>query len=264
MKETMKKVWNVITTILTVLAVTVAVIAVFSVVTINRNDRSLFGFRFFICLSDSMKATDFAAGDLVVSKNTDPSEIKEGDIISYVSVDPESNGQIITHKVKKVEEDQGLYFFTTYGTTTGVEDRTRVQGVNVLGKYVFHIPKVGYFFDFLKTTPGYICCIFIPFAFLIVLNIVNTVKSFRAYKKDEMDKLVNERKALADQKAETERMMRELEQLKGMAVEKTETAPDKVADATEDDTAEAEKKPAEAEKEPEEEAEEKVEETKES
>ncbi len=226
MKETMKKIWNVITTILTVLAVTVAVIAVVSVVTINRNDRSLLGFRFFICLSDSMKATDFAAGDLVVSRSVDPSEIKEGDIISFVSTDPSSNGQIITHKVKAVEESNGLYLFTTYGTTTGVEDPSRVQGVNVLGKYVFHIPKVGYFFDFLKTTPGYVCCIFIPFAFLIILNLVNTIKSFRAYKKDEMDKLVEERKALEDQKAETERMMKELEQLKGMVADGLDSTPE--------------------------------------
>ena len=226
MKETMRNVWNVITTILTVLAVCVAVIAVFSVVTINRNDRNFLGFRFFICLSDSMKATDFAAGDLVISKETELSDIREGDIISFVSTDPESNGQIITHKVKKVEEDNGLYFFTTYGTTTGTEDRTKVQGVNVLGRYVLHIPKVGYFFDFLKTTPGYICCIFIPFAFLIILNITNTVKIFREYKQDELDKLAEERKALEDQRAEAERMMKELREARDGMSGGRSTGPD--------------------------------------
>ena len=223
MKDTFRKTWNVISTILTVLAVCVAVIAVISVVTINRNDRSIFGVRFFICLSDSMKATDFAAGDLVISKSTDPSQLREGDIISFVSTDPETNGQIITHKIKAVEEDNGLYFFTTYGTTTGTEDRTKVEGANVLGKYIFHIPKVGYFFDFLKTTPGYICCIFIPFAFLIILNIVKTVRIFREYRQDEMDKLTSERKALEDQRAEAERILKELKELKGDIKTTTDT-----------------------------------------
>ena len=40
----------------------------------------------------------------------------------------------------------------------------------VLDKYETNIPKVGRFFMFLKTTPGYIVCILIPFLLLILLQ----------------------------------------------------------------------------------------------
>ncbi len=39
--------------------------------TFDRADRSLFGYKAFIVLSDSMSATDFSAGDLVLSKAND-------------------------------------------------------------------------------------------------------------------------------------------------------------------------------------------------
>ena len=68
----MKKAWKVISTALVWLMVAVSVsmmiFTIVSVNTFNRNDRNLFGLRFYIVLSDSMSATDFDAGDLVVVK----------------------------------------------------------------------------------------------------------------------------------------------------------------------------------------------------
>ena len=68
----MKKMWKVLSTIMVWLVVAVAVFmmvfTIISVNTFNRNDRDIFGLRFYIVLSDSMSATDFDAGDLVVVK----------------------------------------------------------------------------------------------------------------------------------------------------------------------------------------------------
>ena len=75
--ETVKKV---ITIIVTILAICMALFTIVSVNTFDRKDRSIFGYKGFIVLSDSMAATDFSAGDLVVSKEVPASEIKEGDI----------------------------------------------------------------------------------------------------------------------------------------------------------------------------------------
>ena len=41
------------------------------------------------------------------------------------------------------------------------------------------------FFNFLKTTPGYLLCIFLPFALLILSQAVQTVRLFRAYRREQ-------------------------------------------------------------------------------
>ena len=92
-----------------------------------REERSLLGLRAMIVRSDSMSATDFAAGDLILSVAVDPEEIREGDVITFRSPDPEQGGATVTHKVRTVLVDaNGKRSFVTYGTTTGEADRLPV------------------------------------------------------------------------------------------------------------------------------------------
>jgi len=139
------------------LAACMMIFTIVSVSTFDRADRNLFGYKAFIVLSDSMKATDFDAGDLVLVKEVDCSTLKEGDIISYTSQNTSNYGETVTHKIRKLTTDaNGEPGFVTYGTTTDTDDETIVTYPYVLGKYQSHIPKIGTFFQFLKTTPGYI------------------------------------------------------------------------------------------------------------
>ena len=127
----MKKAWKIISTALVWIVVIIAVfMVVFTIVSVNtfdRNDRNLFGLRFYIVNSDSMAATDFDAGDLIFAKEVDASTLQEGDIISFISQDSESYGETITHKIRRLTTDaQGNPGFVTYGTTTDTDDRTVV------------------------------------------------------------------------------------------------------------------------------------------
>lgn len=206
---------NVFTWLLVAAAVCMMVFTVVSVTTFDRNDRDLFGYKAFICRSDSMKATDFAAGDLVFVKEVSPATIKEGDIISYRSEDPDTFGETFTHKVRSlITDENGQPCFITYGTTTGVDDELPVKYTQFQGIYKFDIPKLGTFFTFLKTTPGYFICIFLPFMLLILLQGLNTVKLFRKYKKEQMDEMTAEREKLEEERKQTAEMMKELQALK--------------------------------------------------
>ena len=206
---------NVFTWLLVVAAVCMMVFTVVSVTTFDRNDRDLFGFKAFICRSDSMKATDFAAGDLVFVKEVSPATIKEGDIISYRSEDPNTFGETFTHKVRSlITDENGQPCFITYGTTTGVDDELPVKYTQFQGIYKFDIPKLGTFFSFLKTTPGYFICIFLPFMLLILMQGLNTVKLFRKYKKEQMEEMTAEREKLEEERKQTAEMMKELQALK--------------------------------------------------
>ena len=193
------------------LAVFMMIFTIVSVSTFDRADRNLFGYKAFIVLSDSMSKTDFNAGDLVLVKAVDPSTLKEGDIIAYTSQNTSNYGETVTHKIRKLTTDaNGEPGFVTYGTTTDTDDETVVTYPYVLGKYQGRIPKVGTFFQFLKSTPGYIVCILIPFLLLILLEGIRCIRLFRIYKAEQQAELQAERDKIEADRAETQRMMQEL------------------------------------------------------
>ena len=215
----MKKALSIIKTtfvwLMVLLAVTMMIFTVISCTTFNRNDRSLFGFKMYIVNSDSMAATDFDAGDLVLVKKIDPSKLKEGDIITFMSQDTNSFGETVTHKIRKLTTDaEGNPGFVTYGTTTGVDDETIVTYPYVLGQYQRHIPGIGTFFNFLKTTPGYFVCIFTPFMLIILYEGVKFFNLFRRYKKEQMEEMQAERDKIEAEKIENAKMLEELRALK--------------------------------------------------
>ena len=225
----MKKALNIIKTTLVWLVVALAVFmmifTVISVTTFNRNDRDLFGFKAYIVNTDSMAKTDFKAGDLIFVKEVDPNTLKEGDIITYLSQNTDSFGETITHKIRKKTTDaEGNPGFITYGTTTGVDDDTIVTFPYILGKYTTHLPKVGTFFNFLKTTPGYFVCIFVPFMLLIIYQGVNFFRLFRRYKKEQMDEMKAERDKIEAERLENAKMLSELQALKAQLEGKTTPA----------------------------------------
>lgn len=202
---------NIVVWLFVAIAVLMMVFTIISVATFDRTDRSLFGMKAFIVLSDSMSKTDFSAGDLVFVKEVDPATLAEGDIISYISQNTANYGETVTHKIRRVTTDaKGNPGFVTYGTTTDTDDEIIVTYPFVIGKYKGHIPKIGRFFQFLKTTPGYIVCILIPFLVLILFEGAQCIRLFRKYKAEQQAALNAEREKLEADKAETARMLEEL------------------------------------------------------
>ena len=233
----MKKAMNILKTtfvwLMVLLAVSMMIFTVVSVTTFNRNDRDLFGFKMYIVNSDSMSRTDFNAGDLILVKEVDPNTLKEGDIITFMSQDTDHFGETVTHKIRRLTTDaEGNPGFVTYGTTTDVDDETIVTFPYILGKYEGHIPALGTFFNFLKTTPGYFVCIFIPFMLIIIYEGVKFFNLFRRYKKEQMEEMQAERDKIEAERAENAKMLEELKALKaqlegGQApAAKAETEPD--------------------------------------
>lgn len=237
MKKALHIIKNIFVWLIVILAVCMMIFTIVSVNTFDRTERDIFGYKVFVVRSDSMSATDFGAGDLVLIKEVDPSALKEGDIISYQSTGEENYGEVVTHKIREITKDEnGEPAFITYGTTTNQNDEIMVTYSSVLGKYEFSIPGVGKFFQFLKTVPGYIICIFLPFLILILMQGMNSIMLFKQYKKEQLAEmeaerekqraeLAEERQRLEKQQAESQRMMEELMKLKEeMAGQKSPTS----------------------------------------
>ena len=220
MTERLKIISSILVWTLVIVTVGVMIFTIISVNTFDKSDRSVFGYKFFIVRSDSMSATDFKAGDIVFVKETDPATLKVGDVIAFVSQDPNNLGNTVTHKIReKTTDAEGTPAFVTYGTTTDTNDETLVTYQYVLGKYTGKIPSVGSFFQFLKTTRGYVLCIFVPFVLLVAYEAFNCVLLFRKYKKEQNDKLEKERKQSAEMQKEIEELRSQLAAKNGQGSE---------------------------------------------
>lgn len=215
----MSKIFEIVKTVLgwmlVAFAVGMMIFTIISVNTFNQNDRNIFGYKAFIVRTDSMSKTDFDAGDLILVREVDPHTLEEGDIISFISTNPDSYGETVTHKIRRRTVDaEGEPAFVTYGTTTDTDDPTLVSYSFVVGKYQTNIPKLGSFFMFLKEPQGYLMFIFVPFLALILYQGVNTIMLFRRYKKEQMEDLEREKARIAAERAQAEQMKRELEALR--------------------------------------------------
>ena len=199
MNESAKKVFNVVlkvvTWILIAFTVLIMLFTIITVSTVDKNEREIFGYRFYIVRTPSMSLSEENAhmdvhidpGDIVIAKVvSDPKALQAGDIITFISFNEETYGKPVTHMIRQRDysEDGEFLGYTTYGTNTNSNDFVMVEPKYVLGSYAGKLPQVGYFFLYLKTTPGYITFILAPFALLILCNGVNIVRLFKQYKKE--------------------------------------------------------------------------------
>ena len=192
MKKRLEAVRNILSWTLTAAAAVMIIFTIVSLTAADREDRSIFGFRAFIALSDSMSATDFDAGDLVLVKEVDPATLKEGDIIAYISRSNASDGETTTHKIRRLTVDEdGKPGFITYGTTTDTDDEGIVTYGDVLGVYRGHIPKVGRFLAFIKTTGGFITCILVPLFLIVLSQGISCIRLLRTYRQEKAEEKVN-------------------------------------------------------------------------
>ena len=217
-----RKVWKIASRVLTwiLIGITIAMLA-FTILTLimGKGNTSLFGFRAYTVLSNSMAENNditFDAGDMIISKEVDPSTLVEGDIISFVCMDPNNDayGEVITHKIKTKYVSDGVPYFTTYGTTTGTEDAQPVAYNFVMGVYKFKIPQLGNFVQWMKTPLGYVLVVGIPFLILIGFQLVACIRAWRAYKATKDGEANAEREQLAAERAETLQMMEELQRMR--------------------------------------------------
>ena len=253
--ENTKKIFNialkVFTWLLVAFTVFMMIFTVVTVSTVNKNERSIFGFKFYIVTSNSMSPSEknkdmdvhFSAGDIVIIKNVqDPTAYQEGDIISFMSTNEVNYSETVTHMIHEVKKtsDGKVLGYVTYGTNTGDIDEALVEPAYVFGEYAGKLPGAGTFFAFVKSTPGYLICILVPFLLLILYNGVNVIRLFRQYKKEQTAIIDAEKAEIAAERKQNEEMMKELLALKAQLTKQTAV----VAPSEEDKTEPAEEETA--------------------
>lgn len=143
MNKSLKKIWNVISSILVALVVILALLLV---------GARVVGLQVFTVLSGSMEPT-YHTGSLIYVKKVDPYTIKEGQPITFML----DENTVATHRVVGIvpdEEDPTVIRFRTKGDANETEDGSLVHYKNVIGTPIFSIPYLGYVADYIQHPPG--------------------------------------------------------------------------------------------------------------
>ena len=141
--QSVKKIWNFITTIFVILVVILAILLV---------GVRVAGFDVYTVLSGSMEPT-YHVGSVIYVKDVDPFELESGDVITFM-LDEDT---LATHRIVEVvpdDEDPTVVRFRTKGDANEAEDASLVHYKNVVGSPVFSIPKLGYFAEYVQNPPG--------------------------------------------------------------------------------------------------------------
>ena len=119
--------------------------------------------------------------DVVVTKYKDPSELKEGDIITFITSDTRLSGIIVTHRIKHVYYDAttGKYSYQTKGDNNNVEDFTLAEQDKIIGKVIYIIPKLGCVQDLLASKGVLIIVILIPCLAILAYDIVKLGRNIK-------------------------------------------------------------------------------------
>ena len=106
----------------------------------DSKEKSIFGYRYYNVLTPSMTPT-IPVGSAVFVKMLEPSEIKEGDIITYST---SRDGKIVvTHRVNEIINDEKGLRFITKGDANNVTDLNPIFASQVIGKVNLFIPYLG-------------------------------------------------------------------------------------------------------------------------
>ena len=215
------KIINVVINVILVISIVFAAICTYvSFVNTSGNGvPSILGLRLMSIQTPSMKPT-INDGDLVVSTQVDPSDLRKEDIITYWTV---INGERVlnTHRITNIYDGDGFLIFETKGDANTTADPLTVHEKEIVGVYRFRIPGVGKIFDYLKTGTGFFVVVVIPVFIFFIYHLVQFFRAFFEYQnvknrikfemeRDEADALKEEQKKEENKAAEMAALEAEL------------------------------------------------------
>lgn len=164
----LSKIWNGIFYAIFAFVVILALVYSFSVFSSKNGVTSMFGYIFTSVQSESMSGT-FEVGDIIISKEVDVKDLKEGDVISFKYFEPTySKTIIVTHRIIGKQDAKFITQGDVANKNNSVDNVEYVAAGDVIAKYTGkRIAGLGKVTDFLGSKEGFFIFILIPiFLFL--------------------------------------------------------------------------------------------------
>lgn len=201
--KVLKKIGSVVIDVLIVIVFIISLLVVIASITAKRENgqANVFGYTANSVQTDSMKGTinegDLIISKVVTSKNKADFDLKEGDIVSFYTEIKKGTKILITHRVYEVRQAGNTTVITTWGDNreSAPEPDDPITMSDVQSVYMFKIPLVGHFIDFLRTPLGFIICLVVPLLAFISWQayklIILFFKSKQAELEEEAENLKN-------------------------------------------------------------------------
>ena len=134
MKSYVMKIIDSVVTMLSIIVFFFAVVVIISVMRTPKGEPPMiFGRTMLQVVSTSMEP-ELRVGTVVVVKKADTSDVKEGDIVSFYTRDPDIYNSVVTHRVVEVRERSGGNILVTKGDANPSEDEYTVKNNQMIGK----------------------------------------------------------------------------------------------------------------------------------
>ena len=156
------------------------------------------GYSVFRVMTGSMEP-EIREDSLLVVKKTPPEDIAPGDVISFFSPDPMLEGAVNTHRVVRVEKENGRIQFITKGDANVIEDTYPVDASALVGRAVFKSYGLGRVVSLLANPLVFGIIILLPLLIILLMNLYRAVRIAADMAKKEEEEAV--RKALEEIKA---------------------------------------------------------------
>lgn len=156
------------------------------------------GYSVFRVMTGSMEP-EIREDSLLLVQKTPPEDIAPGDVISFFSPDPMLEGAVNTHRVVRIEKENGRTQFITKGDANVIEDTYPTDASALVGRVVFKSYGLGKAVSLLSNPLVFGIIILLPLLVILLMNLYRAVRIAADIAKKEEEEAV--RKALEEIKA---------------------------------------------------------------
>lgn len=133
------------------------------------------GYSIFRVMTGSMEP-EIPEDAMLLVKKTSPEDIQPGDVISFFSPDPTLGGAVNTHRVVRIEKENGKLLFITKGDANPLEDRLPVDASALVGKVVFRSYYLGRAVRLLSNPLVFIGIVLLPLLAILLMSLYRAVR----------------------------------------------------------------------------------------
>lgn len=168
---------------------------------------NVFGHSILKVVTGSMEPT-LRVDDYIIIRKTDPSDLAEGDIISFYSDQSDIRGKLVTHRIVGVDEDGR---FITRGDANPTEDSTHADPDKIAGKFVRKARFFMWVNTFTDARKLILLLVMIPTTFIALYEMKSVMKLGRQISEDSEEDERKRREAAVREAIEKEK--RRLEEI---------------------------------------------------
>ena len=159
----------------------IVVVSVIFIQRISNNKVNLGGYSIYTIVTESM-VPKYNVYDMVLVKKTDYNNINVGDDVVYMGEKSDFAGKIVTHQVISKDVINGITYFHTKGIANDLEDPL-VNQKQIMGTVKFKSNILSLISKVVNNPYGFYFIIFVPFAILLVMEIIDVNEERREKKR---------------------------------------------------------------------------------